>query len=86
MVYRVEFTTRAARDLRGFSRELQARLLLRIESLAADPRPNGVVWLNGQLEGLLRIRLGGYRIVYKVDDDQHLVTVAWIGRRDEVYR
>lgn len=33
-----------------------------------------------------RIRVGDYRIVYAVDDDEHLVIVARIAHRREVYR
>ncbi len=36
-------------------------------------------------EGLLRVREGDYRIIYKVDDDVLTVLVVRIGNRSEVY-
>jgi mRNA interferase RelE/StbE len=34
----------------------------------------------------VRVRSGDYRIIYAVDDETHVVTVAVIGHRREVYR
>jgi mRNA interferase RelE/StbE len=35
---------------------------------------------------VLRVRLGDYRIVYQVQDDQLVVLVIDIGHRREIYR
>jgi len=44
----------------------------RTDSLAHSPRPRGVKALSGE-EGLLRLRVGDYRIIYQVED--HALTV-----------
>jgi mRNA interferase RelE/StbE len=33
-----------------------------------------------------RIRVGDYRVIYEVDDEQQMVTVVHIGHRRDVYR
>jgi mRNA interferase RelE/StbE len=55
-----------------------------IDGLATDPRPHGVVKLAGRDD--YRVRVGEYRVVFAVDDDERLVIVARIAHRREVYR
>jgi mRNA interferase RelE/StbE len=83
--YRIEFAPGAARDFRKLDRADQARLAPKIDSLRANPRPHGVETLSGA-EGLLRIRVGNYRVVYQVRDDRLLVLVVRVGHRRDVYR
>jgi mRNA interferase RelE/StbE len=63
---------------------MRDRVQAAIDALAADPRPAGAVKLAGRDD--FRIRVGDYRIVYAVDDDELLVIVARIAHRREVYR
>ena len=55
-----------------------------VDSLAEDPRPQGAIKLAGRND--YRVRVGDYRIVYAVDDEERLVVVARIAHRREVYR
>lgn len=41
--------------------------------------------LRGDLEGRYRLRVGEYRVVYRVIKEQQLVIVEAIGTRGEVY-
>ncbi len=34
----------------------------------------------------LRVRSGDYRVIYAVNDQDHVVTVAAVGHRREIYR
>jgi mRNA interferase RelE/StbE len=72
---------RVFRRLQG---PLRDRVRAAIDGLAADPRPRGVVKLAGRDD--YRARVGDYRVVYAVDDDERLVVVARIAHRREVYR
>ncbi|WP_332367410.1 type II toxin-antitoxin system RelE family toxin [Micromonospora sp. WMMC241] len=74
----------AAKLLRKLDRPVQARLVAAIAGLAADPRPVGVKALVGH-PGLLRIRVGSYRVVYLVRDDELIVLVVQLGHRSDVY-
>ena len=74
----------AARAYRRLHGKLQERITATIDGLAHDPRPPGAVKLAGR--GDYRIRVGDYRIVYAVDDEERLVIVARIAHRRDVYR
>ncbi len=56
-----------------------------IDGLTSDPRPPGVRALTGH-RPYLRLRTGDYRVIYAVDDQARLVTVAAVGHRRDVYR
>lgn len=82
--YRVELSRRAAKELRKLDRPVQARILAALALLRADPRPTTVKALSGH-PGLLRVRVGDYRIVYTVEDGRLLVLVLAVGHRSSIY-
>ena len=42
--------------------------------------------LQRELSGLYSARRGAYRVIYRIDDDENLVTVLRIEHRSDVYR
>jgi mRNA interferase RelE/StbE len=85
MTYRIEFVKRATKQFKDLPTHEQQRLSPKINALSTEPRPIGVVKLSGE-EDLYRIRVGDYRIIYAIQDDQLLVLVVKLGHRREIYR
>ena len=85
MAYRIEFAPRADRQFRALERSLQVRLRRRIDSLAENPRPQGIKKLAGE-ENFYRLRVGDYRIIYQIQEKRLIVLVVGVGHRAEVYR
>jgi len=83
--YRIEGRPRAEKELADLPHDAQRRVVRAIDPLAGDPHPAGCVALKGG-EGLLRIRVRVYRVIYLVEDDRLVVVVVRIGHRREVYR
>jgi mRNA interferase RelE/StbE len=54
-------------------------------SLAASPHRVGKPLKLG-LEGLHSARRGDYRVIYCIDGEQHIVTIAAIEHRSDIYR
>ncbi|MET9023706.1 type II toxin-antitoxin system RelE/ParE family toxin [Actinopolymorpha sp. NPDC004070] len=52
---------------------------------AVEPRPHGAQALQGR-SGLLRIRVGDYRVIYEVQDARLVVLVVDLGHRRDIYR
>ncbi len=86
MTYVVELSPAAVRQLKKLDRQIQIRVLGRIEKLESEPRPSNATILKGTDDTLYRVREGDYRIIYTVEDDQLIVLVIRIGHRSEVYR
>jgi mRNA interferase RelE/StbE len=85
MTYRIEFVKQAIKQFKALPTQEQQRLRPKIDALATETRPIGVIKLAGE-EDLYRIRVGDYRIIYSIQDDQLLILVVKIGHRKDVYR
>jgi len=86
--YEVELSPAAERALRKLEksdRRTAERIVAALEDLEADPRPAGVSALTGY-PAALRIRVGDWRVVYRVEEARLLVLVLQIGHRREIYR
>ena len=85
MAYRVEFTSRAAKELSALPSLMQKRMGARIDALMIDPRPPASRKLHAA-EELYRLRVGDYRVIYRVQDKLVVITIIRIGHRRDVYR
>ncbi|MBD1845299.1 type II toxin-antitoxin system RelE/ParE family toxin [Cyanobacteria bacterium FACHB-63] len=83
MSYQVEFSKRAAKQFKALSLEIQLRLRPKIDDLADEPRPSGVVKLTGK-ENLYRIRVGDYRVLYQIEDEDLIVLIIKLGHRSDI--
>lgn len=73
------------KQLKKLPVKVRTRIQTKIDELADNPRPNGVVKLEDSDNGY-RIRVGNYRVLYNIFDDVLLVTVVRVGHRKDVYR
>jgi mRNA interferase RelE/StbE len=83
--YEVRLSDRAAKDLDRLNRETGQRMIKRLEQIGEapqDPRFSSILTNQG---GLRRSRVGGWRIIFAVDEEGKTVTVVTIERRGQVY-
>lgn len=85
MIYQVEITSRAAKQLKKLPEDIKLRIEEKIQELAENPRPDGVVKLEDS-EDTYRVRVGKYRILYEVKDNLLIVKVVKVGHRRDVYK
>ena len=85
MTFRIELTKAAERDLKAAPKPILKRLDACILGLADDPLPPGVKKLKNS-DGLYRVRVSDYRIIYRIEQEILTVLVVKIGHRREVYR
>ncbi|MCC7293766.1 MAG: type II toxin-antitoxin system RelE/ParE family toxin [Phycisphaerales bacterium] len=77
MSYDVLVLPSAERELARIPRADVRRLLEKIAALRDDPRAHGVQKLKG-LTHAYRVRSGGYRILYRIDDSRkRLLVCIW---------
>jgi mRNA interferase RelE/StbE len=85
LAYTIRFKPAAIRQMEKLPREVQRRLVFKIEALRDDPFPEGCKKLEAVADAW-RIRVGDYRIVYQVHRGVLLVLVLTVGHRKDVYR
>jgi mRNA interferase RelE/StbE len=82
--YRVTLKSSAEKEFLRLPDPVSVRIFPRIKALATNPRPQGCKKLKGGRDEW-RIRVGDYRVIYTVDDEEKIVKVTRIAHRREVY-
>jgi mRNA interferase RelE/StbE len=85
MAYGIGIEPAALRQLHKLPRPVQMRVRAAIDALAANPRPSGVVKLEGN-PVLYRLRVGDYRVIYEVRDAALRVLVVKVADRKAAYK
>ena len=84
MSFSIRIKKSALGELRGVTGPDRARIVAAIDRLAETPHLGTA--LKGDLRGLRRIRVGDYRVVYEVQDDELVVLVVRVAHRRDAYR
>ncbi|MBN1366420.1 MAG: type II toxin-antitoxin system RelE/ParE family toxin [Dehalococcoidales bacterium] len=83
-LYKIFFKASVEKDFRSIPKKDIQKILLKIKSLAENPRPIGYEKLTGQER--YRLRQGRYRIVYSIQDEILTVWMVKVAQRKDVYR
>ena len=81
MSYQVRLRRAAQRQLDKLAKKDYEIIAEVISALEREPRPHGIKKLAES--GLWRIRVGRYRVVYNINDEERLVIVVRVARRTE---
>ena len=87
MAWNVEFLATAQRQLQEIDKSWQKKILDYLEdeiSPLDDPRTRGKS-LVGDKRGLWRYRVGNYRIICDIQDENLVIATITIGHRRDVY-
>ncbi|MBE9218016.1 type II toxin-antitoxin system RelE family toxin [Dolichospermum flos-aquae] len=85
MTYEIIITKSIQKQLDNLPNNIQERVYDKISQLAEEPRPDGVVNLKGY-DNEYRIRIGDYRLVYEIQDEQLIVLLLQCKHRRDVYK
>jgi mRNA interferase RelE/StbE len=85
-VYQIRILDAAARELTQLDNPMGRRIAERINWLATNldnlnPEP-----LTGDLTGLYKLRVGDYRVLYEILQNEQTILIHQIGHRREIYR
>jgi mRNA interferase RelE/StbE len=84
-MYSIIIERNALKSLAAIPGKDATKIVNAINELAENARPNGVKKLKGY-DGLYRIKIGNYRIIYEINDGELSIIVVEIGHRKDVYR
>jgi len=87
MTWKVEFDDRARKELRKLDPQIQDRIIKWLrQNLATGKDPQRIgTSLKGRMKGLWRYRIGDYRIISQIQDENILILVIRIGHRRDIY-
>jgi mRNA interferase RelE/StbE len=83
-LYSLRFHRDFEKDLKGLPKKDVTRILKAIDALRSEARPAGSTKLSGS--ETYRIRIGVYRVIYKIENGELIVYVLKVAHRKEVYR
>ena len=82
--YKVIVSKSAQKELLKLPQQANDRIIPAILKLSEEPRPPGAKKLKGGADSW-RIRVGDYRVIYRVDDEILIVDVRRVGHRKDIY-
>ncbi len=83
--YTIRFSEQAKADLKHVDRVMSKRITARLKWLGENASVVQHSALTGQWKGLYRLRVGDYRILYRVRHDLRLIRIELIDHRSRVY-
>jgi mRNA interferase RelE/StbE len=84
MRYKVVIKRKAQKQLNKIRREDRERIIGTVFGLAEDPTPRNSRELQGRVGR--HLRMGDYRVIYEVDEEEREITILQVGHRRDVYR
>ncbi|NMF86266.1 type II toxin-antitoxin system RelE/ParE family toxin [Nodosilinea sp. P-1105] len=84
MSYSIVVPKSVQKQLDKLPEQVYQRILKKIRLLSDEPRPPGSLKLKG-VEAEYRIRIGDYRLRYKIDDDKQIIILGRCKHRRDVY-
>jgi mRNA interferase RelE/StbE len=80
---KIEYKASVGRELRRLDRQVAVRIVDKIERDLASPDLHPIS-LSGSFEGLFKLRVGDYRVIYALSADS--VQIIRIAHRRDAYR
>jgi mRNA interferase RelE/StbE len=81
MAYTIKVASRSVeKQLAAVAEDDRVHVITRIRNLAEQPRPKGIKIL---ARDVYRLRIGRYRVIYKVLEKEEVILIGKIARRTE---
>jgi mRNA interferase RelE/StbE len=85
-MYKVEFTPQGLKDITKLDKLISGRIVKKIEWLSQSldivtPQP-----LKGKFQGIYKLVVGDWRVLYSADFIKKVITVHTIGHRSNIYK
>lgn len=84
MKYTVEISAPVRKQMNRMPNSDKKKILDKIDSLSDDPRPHGYKKLYYYTD-FFRVRVGNYRIIYTIQDEQLVVVIVEVTDRRDAY-
>ncbi|MBM3215107.1 type II toxin-antitoxin system RelE/ParE family toxin [Candidatus Poribacteria bacterium] len=85
VAHQLRIKAAATQEIRDLPQDIQQRIRKRIRELVDAPRPRGTKKLVGE-EGVYRVRVGAYRIIYSINDSLQVIHILQVVKRGGAYQ
>ena len=84
MTFKIKFEKKAKKAFEKLGETVKNQFKIKLKKIIQDPH-NHHAKLRGHLTGCYKIKLrsSGYRLVYKVEDNELIILVLAVGKRDK---
>lgn len=82
----LEFSLAAEKDLAGLDRIIRRRIIDKLDWLLENFESILSSILPGEFREFYKLRVGNWRVMYKVDWGSHNIVVSYIDHRSKVYK
>ena len=86
MSYKVEYTSKARKDLKNLPLEISQSIIRSINSIKDEPYPHVKKIKGTQKNPLYTHRVGEYRSILYIENERLLIMVIEAGHRKKIYR
>ena len=83
MSYRIRIEKQVKKDLENITKHDKEKILKSIYLLASNPHPAASTKLVNRAQ--YRLRVGRYRVIYEIHNNELLIIVIKVGHRNSVY-
>ncbi len=83
MAYHILYSETSRKQIRRLHPQIKSAIKSRIERLQENPFTGKR--LEKEISGYLSIRMKRFRIIYKINEDDHNVEIHHVGHRKDIY-
>lgn len=85
--YKIYFSKDARKEIKKLDKSVAQRIIIAVELLAEDPYQHPQVKkMRGLHDNVYRLRVGKFRVIYEIMNNQLMIFVVRIGPRGDIYK
>lgn len=86
MKFKLDYSSQAKKFLKRLDKKIAKRILEKIELLLSNLVPSDAKFIRRENnEKIFRIRIGKYRVLYKIKETKEAILVSKIDKRERIY-
>ncbi len=85
-MFNVQLLDEAIDDLANLDKPIAKRITQKIRWLADNIESIQPEGLSGQFSGFYKLRVGSYRVIYEILENENLIIIHAIGHRSRIYK
>ncbi len=85
MIYTVRYEPEALESLANLPRQIQARIVKKVDWLVENFDNINPLGLTGDLAEFYKLRVGDYRAIYELSNSEDEIIIVRLGHRRDIY-